>query len=171
VVPTCNPRYLEGWDREDNSSRPAWEGRWQDPISTSCWVHWGACHPRLRGRLRSGLWFQVIQGKKKFVQPHFKGKELEWWHAPGIPVTMRSLKYEGVVRQDPNLKITRAKRVGGLGSTKPWVQTPVLQNNNNKKAHYLNSWDRGEILERGTQIPNSVYQLGWSLYPPPKPSC
>jgi hypothetical protein len=53
-----------------------------------------SCYPKLCRRLRlGGLWFQAIQGKKKFVRPSISSaKSWAWWYVPTIPAMEGSLK-------------------------------------------------------------------------------
>jgi hypothetical protein len=57
-----------------------------------------------------------------FVRLHLNGKSWAWWHAPVIPMTVGSLKWEDHSPGQPGQKarffstsrITRAKMTGGV---------------------------------------------------------
>jgi hypothetical protein len=78
----CNPRFLGVWDWEDHSSRQAWVGSLQNPISTSSWALWYG--PFILATWKAEIRMIVVlgqTGQKVCKTPSQHKKSWLWWWA------------------------------------------------------------------------------------------
>jgi hypothetical protein len=94
-----------------------------------------------------GSLFQASLGQKVCEIPISIEKSWVWWFAPVIPATAENhkiglqLRLAWTEKQDPILKITRAKRAGGVAQVVEYLPTkcesliskPSTANSNNNK--------------------------------------